>query len=360
LVTVGSRPFRRMVATSALALGLGVGCSGIGSTRYVGTVTNRGLPNSPASLSLTLLRGTDTSFTAYLLIGAPLGGSGSAYGWFGGDTIKLVTISESGDTIFWLSPQGGATLDGRYSITGGQNAGRGGTWTARLVRGPALTGGTHPRTPAPGSVPLLIVGTVVLAAGLVAAAAWVRAAPRRVAATPSPAEGAGKEWHGVGGWMAWFLLGQGLTAVISAVRLISDWPPWTPASWAFGNALSGFNLLIMMETVANIGLIVVPLIGLVLTAKKHPAVPRLWFAYLIGMFVYALTDVVGTAIGMQEAQNLFGDGAVTRAMQDAVSPAAALNIRLMFWALIWALYWARSKRVRNTFGHGAVDRVSQA
>jgi hypothetical protein len=98
-----SRPFAALVASPVAALCLCLGCSGPGTTRYVGTVTNSGLPTSPGSLSLTLLSGTDTSFTGYLLIGPPLGGSGSAYGWFRGDTIKLFTVSETGDTILWLS-----------------------------------------------------------------------------------------------------------------------------------------------------------------------------------------------------------------------------------------------------------------
>jgi hypothetical protein len=240
-----SRPFRAMA--SSAALGLCLACSGIGTTRYVGTVTNGGLPASPGSLSLTLLGGTDTSFTGYVLIGPPLGGSGYAYGWFRGDTIKVLTFSESGDTIFWSSSRGGSTLGGRYSITGGKYARQGGAWSATLVRGPALTGGARPTTPQSSSgLPLVIFGTLVMAAAVVVATYWVRATPHHVPGPSSSTEGAGQQLQGVGGWMAWFLLGQVLTVALAVGRLISDWPPWTPESWALGNALPGLNLLVMI------------------------------------------------------------------------------------------------------------------
>ena len=78
------------------------------------------------------------------------------------------------------------------------------------------------------------------------------------------------------------------------------------------------------------------------------------------MFAYGITDVVWASIGLQQTHALFGDSAPTRAMTAALAPAEAMNLRLAFWALIWSLYWMRSKRVRATFGHAALDRPAPA
>ena len=352
----GSHASKPIVGLAAVLLGVCLGCSMVGSTRYVGTATDTTLSQPPASVSLTVLSGTDTSFTGWLLMGPPVAGTGSAFGWFKGDTLKLVTVSESGDTIFWYSDRAGATLAGRFTVTGGPNAARRGKWTATLVRGPVLTHSMNPGIAETSvGVPLVIVGIVGALALFVAAAFWVRAAPRRVPGTTPPAPEPGVALVGVGGWMAWFLLGQSLTVLLSLGRLYSDWPPWTPESWAFGNALPGFNLLITIETAANVAQIVVPVIGIILTAKHHPLAPRLWLAYLAAMFAYGVTDVVWASIGLQQTHALFGDSAPTRAMTAALAPAEAMNLRLAFWALIWSLYWMRSKRVRATFGHAALD-----
>jgi hypothetical protein len=115
-----------------------------------------------------------------------------------------------------------------------------------------------------------------------------------------------------------------------------------------------------METAANVAQIVVPVIGIILTAKHHPFAPRLWLAYLVAMIAYGVTDVVWGSVGFHQAQALFGDSAPTRAMNEAMGPAAVINLRLALWALIWSLYWIRSKRVRATFGHAALDRPDRA
>lgn len=360
-MALGSYASRLALGLAAVTLAACLGCSMVGSTRYVGTATDTSLSQSPGSLSLTVLSGTDTSFTGWLLSGPPLAGSGSAYGWFSGDTLKLVTISEAGDTIFWFADRAGATLAGRFTVTGGRYAAQRGTWTATLVRGPVVTRGMNPQMAEFSvGVPLVVLGLVIALALFVAGAYWVRAAPRPVPATTPPVAGPDNALVGVGGWLAWFLLGQALTVVLSAGRLISDWPPWTPDSWAFGNALPGFNLLITMETAANVAQIVVPVIGIILTAKRHPFAPRLWLAYLVAMFAYGVTDVVWGSVGVHQAYAVFGDSAPTHAMSEAMGPAAVINLRLALWAVIWALYWIRSKRVRATFGHAALDSPARS
>src|SRR5690349_16381000 len=81
---------------------------------YTGTVVNSALPSSPASLTILIRTDDGRRLTGYVSIGAPLGGSGAFQGRRSGDTLYLLTTSNTGDTILWISPRVEGMLAGSY------------------------------------------------------------------------------------------------------------------------------------------------------------------------------------------------------------------------------------------------------
>jgi hypothetical protein len=108
-------------------------------TVYTGSVVNSLLPNSPATLTITIYSDNGQRLAGQLLIGTPLGGSGPFTGSRSGDSLYVVTHSASGDTIVWISPSSGAILVGNYWITGGPYKGQSGRWSAQsAIASPSL------------------------------------------------------------------------------------------------------------------------------------------------------------------------------------------------------------------------------
>ncbi len=104
---------------------------------YEGSVANNTLPEWPASLRIEIT-GWDPSPHGYLTVGSPLGGSGPVtVGWVG-DSVMMITISETADTILWLGGYRREALSGPYRIIGGPWSGQSGTWAATLRSGPPL------------------------------------------------------------------------------------------------------------------------------------------------------------------------------------------------------------------------------
>lgn len=94
---------------------------------YNGTVTNAGLPNTPASLIVSLDSTRDTT-TGFVNIGAPLGGTGAAFIVMKPDSIYIVSGSTAGDTILWAARRKAGAITGRYILVGGPMKGQRGTW----------------------------------------------------------------------------------------------------------------------------------------------------------------------------------------------------------------------------------------
>ena len=97
---------------------------------FEGTATNDGLPQSPASLRITVNSSGDTAI-GELEIGPPLGGSGSAFIVSKPDSLLMVSWNSIGDTIVWGARKSGELYRGRYRIVGGQSRDQTGAWTAR-------------------------------------------------------------------------------------------------------------------------------------------------------------------------------------------------------------------------------------
>jgi len=108
--------------------------AGHGTNTYVGTVTNAGLPNSPAKLSIEFDLVADTAW-GNIDIGTPLGGSGRFMGIATRDSVFLVSGSQSGDTIAWRGGWIGDSVVGTYRIVGGRWIGEQGSWTVSRRRG---------------------------------------------------------------------------------------------------------------------------------------------------------------------------------------------------------------------------------
>ncbi len=103
---------------------------------YVGTVTNDGLPNSPASLRLALDSVSDTT-TGYLSIGSPLEGSGPFIALATSESLYVVSGAANGDTIVWRGAWIGGGATGDYRVVRGLSRGQHGTWSVAHRSGPS-------------------------------------------------------------------------------------------------------------------------------------------------------------------------------------------------------------------------------
>lgn len=104
---------------------------------YEGTVTNAGYPDWPATLRIGF-EGWSPSPHGYLLVGAPLGGSGPVTAGWIGDSVAMMTVSQTGDTILWLAEMRDVQLRGVYRVIGGEWKGQRGKWLVTLLSGDPL------------------------------------------------------------------------------------------------------------------------------------------------------------------------------------------------------------------------------
>jgi len=101
---------------------------------YEGSVANATLPDWPGSLRIEFT-GWTPSAHGYLTIGPPLAGSGPVTAGWLGDSIAMMTISETADTILWFAPYRPTLLKGFYHIVGGAWKGQHGIWEVSLKSG---------------------------------------------------------------------------------------------------------------------------------------------------------------------------------------------------------------------------------
>src|SRR2546421_10801090 len=108
---------------------------------YRGTVVNGQLRNRPATLEFSILQRNDSQTVGWLQIGPPLGGTGLASAVPKDlDSLYLISVSQTGDTIVWASDTRTGRIGGRYWIRGGPYTGQGGTWRLEpRPRGPVAT-----------------------------------------------------------------------------------------------------------------------------------------------------------------------------------------------------------------------------
>ncbi len=102
-----------------------------GPASLTGLVTNYGYGTAPASpISARITIQLDSSYrpNGFVAIDEPLGGSGVAEIASWADSILLMSISVTGDTIVWFGANSGGRYAGSYFIIGGQYARQGGRW----------------------------------------------------------------------------------------------------------------------------------------------------------------------------------------------------------------------------------------
>ena len=328
---------------------------------YEGSVTSDSSPDSPAVARLTVSSDGDTAFSGYLEIAEPLARTaGGVWGWYPPDSVAFLTLSATEDTILWTAPRpttADERLDGSYEVIGGRGDGQGGRWSATLERGSAL----RPRDSSPVAVPqepvsrlpwlALILGFVVLSV----ATGWALQPSSVTRADPATLSATDAQVDGVGGWMIWFLFGQGVTILWTLVELPTAYAPFHDGTWEMGQVLPAFQPILMLELLVSSIQIAAPALGMYLTLTRDPRAPRLWFVYLATMLVYSIVEVVGWQELRSELARSFGQAAADEASKEIASDMMR-TARTILWAPIWMAYWSVSRRVRVTFGRGALGR----
>ena len=344
---------------AAVLLLLVAACGRRGSARYEGTLTDSALPDSQQALSITALTWTDSSFAGVVEHGAS-GGAGGAYGWFSKNELHIVSLSPRGDTILWKATSEGPAISGSYVVNGGPSQGSTGVWTTHLVRGRPITRQSLTTTDSSDvgwPEVLLALGAVVVLIWL--SFVWLSKIPRTPVGPP-PETSLAPKLYGIGGWMLWFLIGQGLTILFMLARLPELWSPDTQGSWSMGTLLPGMRALLTIEAAMHVGQIVLPVVGFVLTVKHHPWTSRFWFLYLMFLAAYGIIDITGAGAIESSTRRFMGAALASEEGSEAESGvwvAMIANARLIVWALIWSLYWVRSIRVKQTFGRTALERA---
>ena len=305
---------------------------------YRGAVINDGPPARSAVLEFAVSERSDTAIVGWLRVHPPLGGSGFAYAELGGDSLEIVTVSAKGDTAVWQSATYGRQLGGRYHVTGGRSAGETGSWS--------LAGASDPsraiRIPLAIVLGIALVGGLFLAARQIAPAWWRTRAP--LALSPETSE----RLTGVGGWLAWYLFANVLTAGVLVYRLPTIGSAEGGSSWLMGDIFAGLRPLIVMEEAVHVAQLAGILVGAALLLKRRPEAPAYWTLFLGTLALYGMIDLfamgeLGHRLGKmfgEEFRKEFIDGSATERRQ---------NGRLVAGAFVWGLYWLLSKRVHLTF-----------
>lgn len=344
---------------------LGAACAACGdqtATQYVGTTMNDANPETSARFTLTLYSRSDTSFAGILELGPPETGTGSAYAWYHGPELKIISVAAAGsDTMLWTSKLSDEELGGQYEITGGKRVGQHGTWRARLTKGLPATPATlrSPRTLAPPPVSALglLLLAIISAAWL---ALWIRRTPEPVIGDAGIAVAAPegvREYAGISGWLALFVAGQVIGAVPLLMRLRELRTDYD-GGMGVGAAVRGMQSMVVLEVAMQLVAPVIMFVGVVLIVRRDRYAPRYWSGYFALSAVYLAVDLTFTAFTESELKRLLGAGYdASAARGDAV---ARTMIRQIIVSLLWALYWVRSRRVRATFGAAALDRTAFA
>jgi hypothetical protein len=312
-------------------------------SRYRGTAQpSTGGPAIPIQWSI-FERG-DTTATGWMEIGEPLSGPGLATSFRrGGDSLTLVTMSPRGDTTIWLSSSQGPTLEGNYTVLHGRNTGQTGSWRLEQQQDPA-------RAPIVIAIILAacaIVGTLVVLATRFQERWW-----RRRLATPmiGVSDELRAKWSkGIGGWLAWYTIANGIVCVALLVGLRGVGDNIGNDLWMLRPIAPSLAGTLIVEAVTQALQPIGMLVGLVLITRRSPSAPLYWMMFLGLLGMYVIFDIVAVNQLGQEIRSVLGND--SGFMDNSqVQRATSGNLRLLITSLIWASYWARSKRVRARFG----------
>jgi hypothetical protein len=339
-----------------------VACGDQTATQYVGTTMNDAAPETSATFMLTLYSRTDTSFAGILELGPPATGGGSAYVWYDGPVLRIVSVAAAGnDTILWTSKLADDGLGGRFEVTGGTRKGQHGTWRASLTKGLPVTPANlrRPRTLAPPPVSALWSLLLLIVSGWWLAR-WIRRTPQPVvgdAAGATTTVMSGETLSGISGWLLLFVLAQASGIIFSLVRL-GQLRPQYDGGMGVGAAVPGMQPLVVLEVAMQLIAPIVALAGAIMIVRRDRYAPRYWFGYFILSAAYLLLDLLLTAPLDAEVKRLLGAAYVeSTTRRDALDRNMMRQIVI---SLIWAAYWVRSRRVRATFGAAALDRHAVA
>jgi len=309
---------------------------------YLGTVVNDDMTGQPAELELFIYARSDSGTIGWMKVGNPLGGSGAtAVVARDLDSLYLVTVTTTGDTLIWAAPQRTGTLEGRYWIKGTNYDGQGGRW--RLVPQPRIS-------KAALFLFAVAVGALcILALAALSAARYQRWWGWRANPVCHTADDR-RKLSGVQGWLAWFVLGQSLLAIYLLVT-IRDAVDLLGGTWMLGAAINGMRPLLFLEAVGHCFQLFGIVLGLFLIRRHSQLAPIYWVTMLSLAAVYAFVDILGASGIRQVLATMFGPDAAgaLRGMQEATTQ----NFRVIFNAAIWSLYWIRSRRVFVVFGPAA-------
>jgi len=319
-------------------------------------------PETSARFTLTLYSRSDTSFAGILELGPPETGTGSAYAWYQGPELKIISVAAAGsDTMLWTSKLSDEELGGRYEITGGKRAGQHGTWRASLTKGLPATPATLRSPHTLAFPPVSALGPLLLAIFSAAwLARWIRRTPEPVvgdAGVVVPAPEGIREYAGISGWLALFVAAQiiGLVPLLMRVREIRT---EYDGGMGVGAAVRGVQSMMVLETTLQLVTPVIVLVGIVLIVRRDRYAPRYWFGYFVVNAVYMAVDLTFTAFFHLELKRLLG-----AAYDESAARGGVITQRMilqLIGSVLWALYWVRSRRVRATFGAAALDRTAFA
>jgi len=331
-----------------------LGCDDPNVIEYRGSAMTEAAPDSAATLAITFWSRTDSSFGGFVKAGSPISQGGFAYAWHERGMLRIVTVSPSGDTLVWRSRTSDDSIGGTFETTGGAQKDLGGTWRAHRVKGHTASAATL-RLPTRSDwlAPALMVWPALLLAAILAAR-WIRRKPIPPGPPVDRGIAAVGRTAGIGGWLAFFSLGQ---AFGTAFYIVRSFPAVvasaTGPTWTIGAASPALRPTLLLEMAFSLLHIVLPAVGLYLIFRRNRYAPRFWFALMMAFGVYAALDIAG---GWALHSQLLDRLGPEFASSNSSSSARWSNISMLIASWLWALYWARSIRVRSTFGADAIDR----
>jgi hypothetical protein len=163
--------------------------------------------------------------------------------------------------------------------------------------------------------------------------------------------------EGIGGWLLWFLFGQGIWLLLSFIRIPAAFGALGPSHEAFLTGYSMARPVLIMEAAWSLVVFFGPAIGLYLSITKSRLTPRFWAVYLLTVGGYVALDIgLGAALRSQMHAAITDQSVIAR-IDESMGRAELSNLKMLLWVGVWSLYWKKSLRVRNTFGSQAWDPI---
>ena len=175
---------------------------------------------------------------------------------------------------------------------------------------------------------------------------WVSSVRRGVApvaSEPRPAEEPSAVPTGIGGWLAFPMLGLIMSPIsIMAISLSTYVPIFSKGTWEVVTT-SGSEAyhplwapLLIFEILGNSCLLIFSIVLIVLFFRRHYLLPKLIIIVYAASLAFQGIDFFASALISTVAKEL-DPGSLSRAI---------------FWTAIWIPYFMKSQRVRNTFTNG--------